>query len=229
MCPTADHGAFKGRGGKPEVRLEAICDFDMYIWWLYFGTAGAANDLSIVSESPLFNAIRAGSWPPQRSQGIVEGLSLTWYYYLVDGIYPRFRIFAPPLPYSTTAKGKLYSKRQEAERKSVERLFGVLFKRFNILFQPSRLYRKADMRAVVQACAIIHNMVVAARRDGYADPIMRVDADAMRVVRPQQPASEAELREFWETHVDGTDDLQQQQALLEALQDHIWRVSGADS
>jgi Plant transposon protein len=50
----------------------------------------------------------------------------------------------------------------------VERVFGVLFKRFNVLYQPSRLHHIEIMRSVVLACVILHNMVVEVRRDGYA-------------------------------------------------------------
>jgi Plant transposon protein len=61
-----------------------------------------------------------------------------------------------------------FNDRQEAVRKSVERVFGFLLKRFNILYQPSRLHYVDTMRSVVLACVILHNMIVEVRRDGYA-------------------------------------------------------------
>jgi hypothetical protein len=42
------------------------------------------------------------------------------------------------------------------------------FKSFNILYQPSQLHHIENMRSVVLACVILHNMIVEVRRDGYA-------------------------------------------------------------
>jgi Plant transposon protein len=61
-----------------------------------------------------------------------------------------------------------FNDRQEAVRKSVERVFGVHFKRFNITYQPSRLHHVETMRSVVFARVFLHEMIVEVRRDGYA-------------------------------------------------------------
>lgn len=46
----------------------------------------------------------------------------------------------------------------------MERVFGVLFKRFGILNIPARLWCSEDLKSVVKACTIIHNMVIKERR-----------------------------------------------------------------
>jgi Plant transposon protein len=121
-----------------------------------------------LTSSPFFNAIRAGRWPPTRPEATLSEFKLDWFYFLADGIYPRFRIFVPSLPRPQNLKEKLFSKHQEGARKSVERVFGVLFRQFQILYTPSRLWDKEDMTYIVETCCILHNMVVNSRRAQYS-------------------------------------------------------------
>jgi Plant transposon protein len=79
--------------GKPTVRLEAWCDDRMCIWSLFFGIPGLRNDLSVMNVSTHFQSIRAGTFPPARSATNVEGLNLTWNYFLVVAINPQYRRF----------------------------------------------------------------------------------------------------------------------------------------
>jgi Plant transposon protein len=44
----------------------------------------------------------------------------------------------------TNPRNKLFENQQEAVRKAVERVFAVLFQRFNIIFQPSRVFDVFD-------------------------------------------------------------------------------------
>jgi Plant transposon protein len=93
-CPVALQGNHRGKGKKAECRVEVVCDDYLYIWHLLFGTPGSKNDINIMKASTLFSNIRAGKWPPCRPQIDVAGFPLSWFYYLADGIYHRFRIFA---------------------------------------------------------------------------------------------------------------------------------------
>lgn len=49
---------------------------------------------------------------------------------------------------------------QEAVRKDVERAFGVLQARFHIVSSPCRLWEQTDMKTVMKACLILHNMII---------------------------------------------------------------------
>ncbi|KAJ9564255.1 hypothetical protein OSB04_000221 [Centaurea solstitialis] len=49
---------------------------------------------------------------------------------------------------------------QEAARKDIERAFGILRKRWNIIKQPSRFMEIPTMRKVMYACIILHNMIL---------------------------------------------------------------------
>jgi hypothetical protein len=63
-----------------------------------------------------------------------------------------------------TKEDKLFSQRQESVRKDVEKAFGVLQARFDIVRRPARLWKQADVINIMQACVILHNMIVKIRR-----------------------------------------------------------------
>ena len=52
-------------------------------------------------------------------------------------------------------------------RKDIERTFGVLQARFQILRNPARFHDARVLSEIVYACIIIHNMIVESERGGY--------------------------------------------------------------
>ena len=64
------------------------------------------------------------------------------------------------IPGPQTQKDKLYAKEQESARKDVECAFGVLQSRFAIDQRPARIWKKDDIVNIMQACVILHNMIV---------------------------------------------------------------------
>jgi len=56
----------------------------------------------------------------------------------VDGIYSRYAFLMSPHPMPSTEEDKLFNRLQEAVRRNVERLFGVLTQRFHIALDPER-------------------------------------------------------------------------------------------
>ncbi|XP_053691675.1 uncharacterized protein LOC128740174 [Sabethes cyaneus] len=50
-------------------------------------------------------------------------------------------------------------------KKGVERAFGVLMARFSILKNPARLWHKDDLKVIMRACIILHNMIIESERD----------------------------------------------------------------
>lgn len=56
---------------------------------------------------------------------------------------------------------------QESYRKDVERAFGVLQARWGIIRGAARLWNKDDLHNVVNACIILHNMIVEEERSAY--------------------------------------------------------------
>ena len=71
-----------------------------------------------------------------------------------------------PHPMPMTDEAKTFNRLQEAIRKDVERLFGVLTKRFHIALHPGRYRSVKQLITTYKAVSSLHNMFVESRRDG---------------------------------------------------------------
>lgn len=69
---------------------------------------------------------------------------------------------------------------QEAARKDIERAFGILQARWHILDRPCRLWLLHDIRQVMYACIILHNMIVEER--DCEDPVVQEYESATKVI-----------------------------------------------
>lgn len=230
-CPIGWQGQCKGKDKFPTLRMEVICDDFLRIWHLNFGAPGAKNDIQIMNASQHFNRIRLGQWPSLLPSMTIEGLYVDWIYYLADGIYPKLRFLMSTIQTPTTDEEVLFKNMQEGVRKGVERVFGVLFKRFNILYRPSRLHSVDDMNNIVKACVILHNMACEERRDNFAGSrSVRMRLDETQFPTPedfvtfQTPlVDETERRNFFQAHMSGIENGADYQALQKALTNHIWK------
>lgn len=167
-CPAQLAGQYKGKGKKPSIILEGIADGDLWLWYVFYGLPGSLNDLNVLDKSTTMGSILTGDFPPHMSYS-VNGNSRSLLYLLADGIYPNFPIFVKSISNGgNSIMDKGFSKAQEAVRKDVERAFGVLISRWHILDHPLRLWYKKDIYFFVQACVILHNMIVEYRRDNHA-------------------------------------------------------------
>jgi len=106
-----------------------------------------------------------GKWPPRDASFTVNENTRTLLYYLVDSIYPPFAFFVVPYPNPQTPEQRTLNRLQEALRKDVQRLFGILTARFLVMLKPSRMWSVPRMVLTTQTVATLHNMVVEARRD----------------------------------------------------------------
>lgn len=233
-CPVEWQGLYKGKEKKPVLRMEVFCDDNLRIWNLNFGTPGSKNDRTIMEHSPFFHSIRNGQWPGARPVLCVSGHQVKRFYKLVDGIYPRLSIFALPLADPRTGKEKCYSARHNSARKAVERVFGVLFRQFRVLYEPCRLWHLEDIHYVVKACAILHNMIADAR--GYQGTMrFRNELDGEEQARPVdlEAVMTSECRyeqaELWRQYVDEMDSPDEFTGLQKALIDHIWNMAGEEA
>ncbi|XP_073024355.1 uncharacterized protein [Primulina eburnea] len=63
-CPTAWARQYAGRSGSPTIILEAVVDYDLWIWHAFFGMSGSNNDINVLEASNLFSNLAQGIAPP---------------------------------------------------------------------------------------------------------------------------------------------------------------------
>ncbi len=128
-----------------------------------FGMPGSNNDLNVIGKSHLLNYYLSHSMPKVNYE--VNGKTRTMPYWLVDGIYHEWECFVKAISDPTTPMQTLFTKCHESAIKDVERAFGVLQSRFHILVKPSPLWYTSDMKYIIYACIILHNMMVEYKRE----------------------------------------------------------------
>ena len=52
-CPKAWQQTFKGKEWKPTIILEAVCDYNLWFWNIFYGSGGSFNDLNVLALSNL--------------------------------------------------------------------------------------------------------------------------------------------------------------------------------
>lgn len=163
VSPRIWSGTYKGKEGCPSVVLEAMCDYELRIHHAFFGMPGAANDRTINLYSPLTGMYLNSKMPEAEYK--LGDKTFTLPFILADGIYPDCAMFVKTISEPRNEAEKNFAKRQEAARKDIERAFGVLKKVFKIIKRPSLAQSVEQMRVVMDACIILHNMNMADRID----------------------------------------------------------------
>ena len=162
-CPCAWKGQFEGKEGSPTIRLEAVADYNLWIWHSAFGFPGSMNDLNIWERSPLLETMIDGYHDSIDHNFIINGQSFKQLYYLIDGIYPLLSRFVPTISDPSTKLDQQFLKKQESFRKSIERAFGILKRKFLALSTGMRFYDKDDIFYIVKCAVVFHNMMVEER------------------------------------------------------------------
>ncbi|XP_071698948.1 protein ALP1-like [Rutidosis leptorrhynchoides] len=158
-CPVAHKGQYtRGDHKKPTIMLEAVASYDLWIWHAFFGMAGSNNDINVLNQSPVFDALKKGTAPSAPFE--INGHQYTKVYYLADGIYLDWATLIKGMSCPTDEPRIKFTRFQASARKDIERAFGVLQGRFHILSQPSRTLKVNKMRRVMECCLILHNMIL---------------------------------------------------------------------
>jgi Plant transposon protein len=129
-APKSRQGSLIDNDGKPCLRMEVICDLCLWVWSFQFGFAGMFNDLNILAASEHFQRILAGQFPTLMPTYRIAADEFRWYIFLADEIHPRWKIFLQSTREPPTEKQKQFALLHEGVPKSLERVFGVLFRRF---------------------------------------------------------------------------------------------------
>jgi hypothetical protein len=221
-CPTAHQGMYCGHVKDPTIILEAVASTDLWIWHAFFGLPGSNNDINVLHRSPLFDRLANGEAPEVKYT--INGHNYDMGYYLADGIYPTWSTFVKTKKAPANVKDKNFAKAQEAQRKDVERAFGVLQARFAIVRGPARFWDEATLRDIMIACVIMHNMIIEDERndDRLYDSYDKNDVDVKDVVSRAGTSkfmSFGQMREEIEnSHV--------HHQLQEDLVEHLWLRRG---
>lgn len=210
-------GQYAGRSGSPTIILEAVADYDLWIWHAYFGLPGSNNDINVLEASHLFSNLAEGTAPP--ANYVINGKSYNMGYYLADGIYPKWSTLVQTIHDPRGPKKKLFAMKQESCRKDVERAFGVLQSRFAIVAGPSRLWNKKVLHDIMTSCIIMHNMIIEDERDINATIEEYVEVPSAEV--EMTGADDVQFQEFLARHKK-IRDREAHFELRDALIEHLW-------
>jgi hypothetical protein len=144
-------------------------------------------------------------------------------YYLADGMYPNWAAFVKTIKAPANSKDKIFAAAQEAQRKDVERAFGVLQARFAIVRNRARFWDEATLRDIMLACIIMHNMIIEDERDakGLEVPYDKKDAETEGVVSRAWTSNFSSFisnKEIQDPHV--------HHQLQKDLVEHLWEREG---
>jgi len=167
QCPMAWAGQFANEDGSPSITLEAVCSYNLHCWYCHVGLPGSNNDLNILDKGPFMFQYVNGAFPS--AQYVVNGHTYNLPYFLADGIYPDWTCFVKAISQPQGEKRQLFSALQEARRKDIERLFGVLQARWHILARPSLYWDEQTLQMIWKTCIILHNLIVAEETDANGE------------------------------------------------------------
>lgn len=101
------------------VERFSVVRFRFFVIWLY----SQQDFIQVVDASPILESIALGN---TMSNFVIESNSYFQPYLLVDGIYPKYTCFVGPCSDPVNVAEKNFSRRQESQRKDIERAFGAL-------------------------------------------------------------------------------------------------------
>ncbi|XP_076893912.1 uncharacterized protein LOC143546046 [Bidens hawaiensis] len=123
-----------------------------------FWMPGANNDVAVINASPVFNRLTDGVSPD--ISFFTNDVNYEYRYYLVDGFYPEWATLVLSFTCPTAGKCQYFKKKHESARKDIERVFGVLKKRWYIIRQLARFQQMDKLRNIKSTCIILHNMIL---------------------------------------------------------------------
>jgi hypothetical protein len=109
---------------------------------------------------------------------------------------------------------------QEAQRKDVERAFGVLQKRFAIVRGPVEYWKLQTLWQIMTCCFILHNMIIEDERDMPENFRYISNGDP---IEPEHDANT--IHEFLEMHR-SIENKDAHSKLQDDLVEHPWRLNG---
>ena len=82
-----------GKEGHATMGLDAVADYDLWIWHSAFGFPGSLDDINIWDMSSLCQSMLDGSHSSIDFPFKINAETFNQLYYLVDGIHPWLKRF----------------------------------------------------------------------------------------------------------------------------------------
>lgn len=112
------------------------------------------------------------TWPKKKFK--LNGVSRVWPFLLVDGIYPDYSVLVKGFKAPIGTSQNRFNKWQEKARKDIERLFGVLKKKFAILRKACLKQDRDVVKAIMKVIIALQNFSVACNKlRKKKDPIFK--------------------------------------------------------
>jgi Plant transposon protein len=201
-CPMAYWPVYAGKEGKASLVLEAVADHNLFFWHAAFGFPGTHNDINILDQSPLWKSMLDGSFHRDFDFHFwINGQRFVNLFLLADGIYLSSGRFCKTFTQPIGEEKKKYAVWQEATRKDIERAFGVLQRKFQIMKKLIEQWFIEDICDMMYTCLILHNWMVTDRvsqnEEEHEDLYEAVDPAAAINQPEDDQESDAELDGMW--------------------------------
>ena len=185
-CPVGQQCHYKnGKNKMSSVVLEAMVDYNTWFWHASFGHPGTNNDINVWDVSDLQKQFLSNEFNDTVDFDFeIDGKKFNKLWCLVDGIYPPISRFVKTIPVPVGETMKKFVKWQESARKDVERAFGIIVRKFQVLARPVEYWFVDDIKDQMYGCILMHNMMVEER-------MLRNERESenMYAVSPLQEAS----------------------------------------
>ncbi|KAG6463784.1 hypothetical protein O3G_MSEX014070, partial [Manduca sexta] len=137
---------YRNRKGFFSINVQVVCDARLNIRNIIARWPGSVHDSTIFNDSPLCAQMEHGDYGNKLLLG--------------DSGYPCRRYLLTPLLNPSTPNEESYNRAHIKTRNTVERLFGVLKRRFPCLHVGLQVNLQ-NVPAIIVACSVLHNIAMA--------------------------------------------------------------------
>ncbi|XP_045541906.1 putative nuclease HARBI1 [Papilio machaon] len=160
---------FRNRKGYFSLNVQVVCDSNLVIRNIIARWPGSVHDSTIFNDSPLCAQFERGDFGAMVLVG--------------DSGYPCRPYLLTPLLNLRTHAEEAYNSSQIKTRNPIERLFGILKRRFPCL-QVGMGLKLKNVPPVIVACAVLHNIALSQN-----DAVLEEDTDDITEESVDQPIS----------------------------------------
>lgn len=153
---------YRNRKGYFSLNVQMVCDAQLRIRNIVARWPGSVHDSTIFYDSPLCAQLERGDF----GNMVILG----------DSGYPCQPYLLTPLLNPMTSAEEEYNKAQISSRNPVERLFGVLKRRFLCLQNRMGLNIR-NIPPVIVACAVLHNIAISQQDLVQEDVLSNVEEE----------------------------------------------------